>query len=459
MNAPRARADRRRLVVLAAAASLGSLTHCGTRTVDAVDLGPAAHAASTPTQATPLPPPRPRPGSPDGGGAPTTGIWPNAVSTANSDPWIAAHHDSLLEMHPRVLVLQFYNGIDPQQTESIALAQIDAIAEGSRYHGYADAGAPAFLQYDLIKVVDLSDHPPPADWQYVSSTRLPTDSSGAFDTNALFTDAFAKNYGFPDPSTPSRYLTLCELFERGSINELWLEVGEEGARAPGLMMESKQVYDDQDHAVPGRFEPCAGYACLPVAPCGVSARVAHLSPVRGLGCDLLVRSAGLENTRLAIPYLQTNALDFINHDFDTRAGMRFASFDDLCGTQQSCVTYPSETVATGTNPDGTSWRMDPFRQGCGTSHFPANARARWDYTNSQSVQSRCEHYGMHDGANGADKFDVYSPNKVDAYTQQVGDDCGGGWQMYLRQSVPGLHNAAFAADGGPMKNWWPFLFY
>ena len=180
--------------------------------------------------------------SPDGG-APVV-VWPNAVSTANSDPWIAAHHDGLLEMHPRVLVLQFYNGIDPQQTESIALAQIDAIAEGSRYHGYADAGAPAFLQYDLIKVVDLSDHPPPADWQYVSSTRLPTDSSGAFDTNALYTDAFAKNYGFPDPSTPSRYLTLCELFERGSINELWLEVGEEGARAPGLMMESKQVYDD-----------------------------------------------------------------------------------------------------------------------------------------------------------------------------------------------------------------------
>jgi hypothetical protein len=38
-------------------------------------------------------------------------------------------------------------------------------------------------------------------------------------------------------------------------------------------------------------------------------------------------------------------------------------------------------------------------------------------------------------------------------------DCDGGWQTYMRQSIPGLGNRAFAEDGKPMKNWWPFLFY
>ena len=38
-------------------------------------------------------------------------------------------------------------------------------------------------------------------------------------------------------------------------------------------------------------------------------------------------------------------------------------------------------------------------------------------------------------------------------------DCGGGWQVYWRQSFPGLGNQAIGADGRPMKNWWPFLFY
>jgi hypothetical protein len=66
---------------------------------------------------------------------------------------------------------------------------------------------------------------------------------------------------------------------------------------------------------------------------------------------------------------------------------------------------------------------------------------------------------MHDGTDRGDLLDVYSSSKVAHYTQRYGDDCGGGWQVYLRQSVPGLHNAAYAVDGSPMKNWWPFLFY
>ena len=37
-------------------------------------------------------------------------IWPNAVSSANSDPWIAQHHDEITEMHPKALIINFVNG-------------------------------------------------------------------------------------------------------------------------------------------------------------------------------------------------------------------------------------------------------------------------------------------------------------------------------------------------------------
>jgi hypothetical protein len=434
----------------------GANAQCGPRVVDAVDLAQA----------------------PDGGPG---YIWPAATSGANSDPWLVEHHDSLVEMRPRLLVLDFYNHLDMQQAEQKILEKRDAIAESSRYHGYADPAAFAFLQYDLVKLVDLTDHPPSPTWPFESSSLLPTDAAGAFDAGALFSPAFARNYGFFDPTNPSRPLGLCELFERGLINELWLMTGDEGSsRRPPLMAESKQVYDAQNHAVVGMFED-TGYQPFPALHCNVTARIAYVSPLRGVDCDLVPRSAGIENTASAslpaIPYLTASASGFFNDDFRARNGTPFNSWAELvaegtggwCSSEQTaCIAYPSETAvptpvpaAEGTFPDGATWKMVPFTQGCGTAHFPPNARFEWDYGNAQAVRSRCEHYGMKDGP-GGDVLDAYRSDKtsVATYTQRFGDDgCGGGWQVYLRQSMPGLHNLARAADGSRMKNWWPFLFY
>src|SRR4029079_2368661 len=36
-------------------------------------------------------------------------IWPNDVSKANSDPWIAANHENIRIMKPKLLVLNFVN--------------------------------------------------------------------------------------------------------------------------------------------------------------------------------------------------------------------------------------------------------------------------------------------------------------------------------------------------------------
>jgi hypothetical protein len=38
--------------------------------------------------------------------------WPNATSAANSDPWLAVHHDEIALLKPRVLVLHFPNTSD-----------------------------------------------------------------------------------------------------------------------------------------------------------------------------------------------------------------------------------------------------------------------------------------------------------------------------------------------------------
>jgi hypothetical protein len=55
-------------------------------------------------------------------------------------------------------------------------------------------------------------------------------------------------------------------------------------------------------------------------------------------------------------------------------------------------------------------------------------------------------------------FRCLADQKMAEYESRFGD-CDGGWQTYMRQSMPGYANQAFAADGTPMKNWWPFLFY
>jgi hypothetical protein len=162
------------------------------------------------------------------GCSPTTG-WPIDGHGANSDPWIVEHHDSITQMSPRVLVLNFSNSATPDGVRQTAERQAAAIAEGSRYHGYADATAPIFLSYQIAKVVDMADRPVPLGWNNPSSTQLPV-TNGSFDASALFTARYTDLYGFPDPAAPTRNLSLCEIFEQGLVNEVWIEDGESGQR-------------------------------------------------------------------------------------------------------------------------------------------------------------------------------------------------------------------------------------
>jgi hypothetical protein len=368
-----------------------------------------------------------------------------------------ANHDALREIRPRVLVLNFDNLSPGDAIRPAIETQIKALAEGSRYHGYTDPEAPPFLQYEIADVVDLTDANTSAS-TFTSSTRVPVDSESRFETERLFSSEFL----FRDPADPERNVGLCELFESGAVNEVWLAVAD-GMREPPLMMERKQMYDASLSALSGQFNACGVTSeCLEVE-CGVTVRLAHLNPHRGAGCDLQVRGWAIVDTGASIPYFAENATAFFNADFRSRFDASFDSFSEYCEGNEPCVSYPSSTVAA---PIGTdTWRFDPYEQGCGTPEFPPNATARYDWQSSTPVESRCEHYGLGDGEDG----DLYEPydasTKLAVYAdllpqdEEFPQDCGGGWQMYWRQSMPGRDNLALGADGKPMKNWWPFLFY
>ncbi len=334
-------------------------------------------------------------------------VWPNDYSGANSDVWLTAHHDALRELRPRVLVLDFHNEQTSAQIRRVAERQIEALAEGSRYRAYLDPDAPSFLHYQLLDVIDLKDRPPPRDWRFSSSTRVPLNAEGRFDFRPLFGAEFANVYGFSDDQ--GEPLALCALFERGIINELWLAVGDP-AREPYSMLECKARYDARGaRRGEGWVGTTSSDSCAQIPLCGVTVRIAHLSPLRGLGCDLLVRGWAIRGSMRAIPYMAANARAF---------------FED-----------------------------------CGDSEFPPNAMGRDDFENRTPAPAACAHYGLRDGPDGGDLSESYSYDTLSALVPRVPADCGGPWQLYWRQSMPGRDNLARDADGAPMKNWWPFLFY
>src|SRR6185295_7978796 len=166
----------------------------------------------------------PGPGGDDGGqdaGPDASLLWPNADSSANSDPWLMANHQAIRQMRPKVLVVNFVNGFTDQQATASFQAIADAYREGTRYHG---AGDP-FIDFQLAKVVNLRDNPVPPSYQFQNSTKYPrTSTSPPFtwmDYGQLFNATFAGYYGYPNGADGGS-LTLCELIDQGLVNELWM---------------------------------------------------------------------------------------------------------------------------------------------------------------------------------------------------------------------------------------------
>jgi hypothetical protein len=402
--------------------------------------------------------------------------WPTPDGThkANSDPWLVTHNQVITSMSPSVLVLNFDNGQTSAQTMAYAKEVAAALSAGSAYHAYSNGAAPTFLNYNILPIVDLTDS---SNGPSVNS-KVPVTSTGTdFDPNALFNSAqFPPSYGYADPSAPGGYQSLCQLFENGTINEVWIQDG--GAttlpdgtvlpRAP-LYDEIKMVYDDNGAATGTFSDLCIGgggsgtQTCLNVA-CSVTVRLAHLdpSPSGGPGCDVLVRGWGIDGMWSALPSnVAVDANAFLNQNFRTRFNVSFNSWPEIC-TATPCVDYPNPMRARSTSGDTTVFDINPFSQGCGNSQFPPNGTQTDDFQNTNPVNSRCEGFGLGGGPNQGDVYQPYSYDAlVTSYDQlyRGNSQCYVGWQVYWRQSMPGYQNQAMASDRTPMKNWWPMLFY
>lgn len=85
--------------------------------------------------------------------------WPNTASYRNSDEWIWQNHEKIRVMRPRVVVLNFANDVDDAGIREHSDTLVKAWAEATRYHGYADAAAPAFIQYQVVRRVESAGRP------------------------------------------------------------------------------------------------------------------------------------------------------------------------------------------------------------------------------------------------------------------------------------------------------------
>ena len=111
-------------------------------------------------------------------------IWPNAESAANSDPWLIAHHDDIRLMRPRVLAVNFVHGLGEAEARAMLERLCAALRESSRWQGYRDPHAPAFLDYQVVGVVDRTEPRGDRDRNSAQFPRAP-DGVG-FDYGALF---------------------------------------------------------------------------------------------------------------------------------------------------------------------------------------------------------------------------------------------------------------------------------
>ena len=407
--------------------------------------------------------------------------WPNTQSKATSDPWLAEHHDAITKMRPKVLAINFDN--DPatrSKFKPMVEQTIASLAEGSRYHGYSDPNAEPFLEYEVAKYVDLADDVPPSGWSHSYSSKVRVDCSSRdfynFDYAALLGDEYAGFYDIPDPDSPGRKLPLCDLYERGMVHEVWIymNIGSDGPYqcadgkvAPRVgyaeILENKQVYDAENHPKPGKFERCAGNGCFTprasqaFSACGRTVRVLYINSGRGNGCAVHSAGHGFEWMARsgAVPELEPRFEAFGNFDLDKKHGLPFSDWY-ACDNDDSCATF--------TGPNAVDWsvkgrqgHVEPFDQACGNVHFAPNSSKDYD-ENDTEVLSTCEHFGLKDGPDGKDAQEPFSRAKYARY-QELTPDCGGAWQVYWRQSFPGLGNEATDADGKPMRNWWPYLFY
>ena len=387
-------------------------------------------------------------------------IWPNQTTRANSDQWLVANHDRIRQMRPRVLLLNFSQEASREKLEQLTRELLAAIKESSRYHGYRDSNAPAFLDYQLFKFIDLRE----PNKSKGNTSKVPvkahvTDPRAInMDYNAFFTDQFAPHYDVRDPQNTIRFLRLDELVDRGFVHEVWF-FGEATPEVRALeCVEEKPQYDEQFRRHPTKWVQAGNGGDDGQKWTGRSVRLGFINASRGIGCFMESLSHSIEGTANsgAIPYFTKYFHEFAGHDLKTRYHFPHDSFYPLWGDGNE-IKYPNPTTAVATYK-GKTYTLTNYLAYAGNVHFTPNGRRHYDLENKDPVMSTIEDWRIGSGPSGKD---LAIPWTIDRFAQyrDSAPDCMGSWLIYWRQNFPGLENKQKDDSGRPMKNWWPFLFY
>lgn len=388
--------------------------------------------------------------------------WPNLVSAANSDSWLREHHDDIRVMRPRALVLHFANGYTAEKAREIVAALYGAIRESSRWHGYEDPAAPAFLEYETARFVDLRDAPIPPGHERKNSATWPRDPQAtcAVDYSRFFGDEMTKLIGWQSPADPAHTLRLAEMVAFGLVNELIFLGSHNEEDAAFESVELKQLYDEDLEPVEGEYRQAGNGGDDRQPWLGRSFRIDWINPDRGIGCafeNLGHAFEGMSNSR-TIPYFSRYFPEFAGLDLDRRYGLPGNSFYSCdYGGADDPIEWLSPT-SLRVKMGGEAHLLADYVAAGGNVHFPPNARHHYDLVSPVTVLSTIENWRLRNGPDGKDLAEGWTVAKFARYAEAA-PDCMGPWLIYWRQNMPGLDNPCTDDAGQPMRNWWPFLFY
>jgi hypothetical protein len=398
-----------------------------------------------------------------GAGGAATLIWPNEMSKANSDPWLSQNHDRILQLQPKVLVIDLENTAN---AAALVDRHIAALKEATSFHKYKDPAAQPAVVYQLAKIVQAPK------------------SGSAISYTSWNTQAFAdSNIQMKDPADPNGpNLTLCQLFQKGVINEVWCMA----ANNPkcGETQEQKARYDANDVKTTQATVNVSNGDSIANLNCPVTIRITDFNSGRGTGCHQHAMGHAWERymSASAVPALRKQAARFLNFDLMTRVQAPFNDFYSACNSNGSqltdCLVWDSQIAVRSGPSAARTFSIADMSGGCGNAHFYANTTGTYSYdanTPDPTVLTSCENYGLHNGTGGKDLTTTYnnamtdtlygrSPNPINGAcpttaTPACSDDCGGHGTTYLYQNFPGPNTKSTNDDGTAMRNWWVYLFY
>ena len=384
-------------------------------------------------------------------------VWPNAQSRANSDEWLVKNHDRIRQMRPRLLILNFANGISTEKGRAKVNELIAALRESSRFQGFKNPKAPAFLEYKVFKFVDLTDSTPPAeklDGNSAKYPRVPGWKDGInFQYARLFNDEFTRHYGVAESGAQ---LSLKEMVDRGLIHEVWFLAYQGQYGAPFESVEVKQAYDERFRKVPGKSVQAGNGGDEGQPFIGRSLRILFINVERGPGCAMESLGHSLEGMANsdAVPYLRKYFREYAGFDLDKKYG---TPFDSLYGREGAEMRYPDPTTIAYTWK-GEERVVRNYVPIGNSVHFMPNGRRDYDLEGGGPVMSTIEHYRLFDGPGRKDRAELWTSKVLEPY-KKLANDCMGPWVVYWRQNMPNYKSRAIDDSGKPMKNWWPFLFY